>query len=32
MFFPYYLADFYKQLKFLNEYQTKNKDKVVEFK
>nr|WP_315315195.1 sulfotransferase family protein [Treponema denticola] len=32
LFFPYYLADFYKQLKFLNEYQTKNKDKVVEFK
>lgn len=32
LFFPHYLADFYKQLKFLNEYQTKNKDKVVEFK
>ena len=32
LFFPYYLADFYKQLKFLNEYQTKNKDKIVEFK
>ena len=32
LFFPYYLADFYKQLKFLNEYQTQNKDTVVEFK
>ena len=32
LFFPHYFLDFYKQLKFLNEYQTKNKDKVVEFK
>ncbi|MGI5065386.1 sulfotransferase family protein [Treponema putidum] len=32
MLFPYCLADFYKQLKFLNEYQDKNKDRVVEFK